>query len=125
MSKAVIFSIITVFALAAQAESAKSLLSENGVAEATCIPLSSIESKCFVISGNNKFDISKVESANLGKIGVRKRADYSKIISFPSKWLKASDAELMVEITTKAWCEGKQHTLVEPVYIKGGVYLQR
>lgn len=113
---------LLVMPLLADAESTE-LWSNNKEALAVCINNDS--NKCYVSIGNIKVDITKVEGANLGKLGIRSRNDYSKIINFPSKWLRASNNEYIVNITTQAWFESQRYTVTEPVYIKDGVYQQR
>ena len=51
--------------------------------------------------------------------------EYEKVISFPSKWVTASEPEYLVQITTQAWFKGQRYTVTEPVFIKNGIYLQR
>ena len=101
----------------------KVLWSKNKKALAVCI--NSDSSKCYVSIDSIKVDITKVEDANLGKLGLRPRNAYSKIINFPSKWLQASNNEYLVNITTHAWFNGQRYTVTEPVYIKDGIYHQR
>ena len=114
--------ILSLLPLFASAE-ALMLWSNNKEAQAVC--MNGDSNKCYVAIGKSKIDITKVEGANLGKLGIRPRNAYSKIINFPSKWLQASNNEYMVNITTQAWFEGQRYTITELVYIRGGVYYQR
>lgn len=105
------------------ADQETSLWSENKEAKAVCV--NSTKTSCFIFIGNHKVDISQVENINLGKLGIKARDTYSKVKSFPSKWLKSDDGEFIVVITTEAWLEGELYTVSEPVYVKGWVYLSR
>lgn len=107
------------------AETRESLWSNNKKAEAVCINRLEGGNHCFIIIGNKKVDITAVENTNLGKLSVKPRNAYSKIISFPSKWLKSTEEEYVVNITTQAWFKGQRYTATEPVYIKNGAYHQR
>lgn len=99
------------------------LWSNNKEALAVCV--NGTINKCDIVIGSTQVDVSKVEAANLGKLGLRPRKAYSKIINFPTKWLQAGNNEYLVNITTQAWFEGQRYTVTEPVYIKDGVYHQR
>jgi hypothetical protein len=114
--------ILSLLPLFASAETVE-LWSNNKKALAVCMNGGSNE--CYVAIGTTKIDITRVERANLGKLGIRPLKAYSKIVNFPSKWLQASNNEYMINITTQAWFEGQRYTVTEPVYIKGGVYHQR
>ncbi|SDB45040.1 hypothetical protein SAMN02927930_01744 [Pseudidiomarina indica] len=109
----------------AVAEEKVSLWSEGGGAEAVCINESKMISHCFIVVGDVRIDISEVEASNLGKLGLRPKEAYSKVINIPSKWLKVAKNEYMVEITTHAWFEGQRYTVKEPAYVKDGKYYQR
>lgn len=99
------------------------LWSKDKKARAVCE--NSTSNRCYIVVAMTEIDISSVEGANLGKLGIRSSNEYSKIINFPSKWLKASNDEYLVNITTQAWFEAQRYTVTEPVYIKDGVYLPR
>lgn len=107
------------------AEEKVSLWSEGGEAEAVCINESGIRNHCFIVVADVHIDVSQVEASNLGKLGLRPRDAYSKVLNIPSKWLKVAKNEYMVEITTHAWFEGQRYTVKEPVYVKDGKYHQR
>ena len=115
----IIFSIIPLFASTETME----LWSNNKEALAVCKNNGSNE--CYIAIGGINIDITKVEHTNLGKLSIRPQKAYSKVISFPSKWLQASNNEYIVNITTQAWFEGQRYTVTEPVYIKNGVYHPR
>ncbi len=99
------------------------LWSNNKKARAVC--KNNIMNKCFIEVGQTQIDISKVEFSNLGKLGIRSKKDYEKVINYPSKWLKANKNEYIVNITTQAWFKGQRYTVTEPVYIKDGIYRVR
>lgn len=80
---------------------------------------------CYVVINEKKVDVTQAEYANIGKLGIRKFEEYEKVISFPSKWVTASEPEYLVQITTQAWFTGQRYTVTEPVFIKNGIYLQR
>jgi len=80
---------------------------------------------CYVQIGETEVDVSRVENINIGKLGIRPKSDCERVISFPSKWIKVSNSEHVVHITTQAWIGGQRYTVSEPVYIKNGIYYQR
>ena len=125
MLRVITFIFVSILPFNSLAEKRESLWSENKDAEAVCINGHEDSNSCFVIIGRLTVDITSVENGNLGKLGLRPRSAYSRIISFPSKWLKASENEYMVNITTQAWFEGQRYTVSEPVYIRDGIYYRR
>jgi hypothetical protein len=125
MSRVTTFIVLIIFSVSCFAEEKMSLLSDGQEAEAVCIVDHESGNSCFIIIRETEVDVTSVESANLGKLSLRSRDAYSKIISFPSKWLKASEEEYVVKITTQAWFEGQRYSVAERVYVTGGVYQQR
>lgn len=125
MIRLIFIALILRFSALSFAENRESLWNGTKEVEAVCINSDDNKNKCFIQVGSDKFDVTSAENANLGKLGLATRDSYSKIISFPTKWLKSADGVYMVEITTQAWLHGQRFTVVEPALVKGGIYHQR
>jgi hypothetical protein len=62
-------------------------------------------------------DASQVETANFGVWG-RKRHEYDRYETIPIKWLSRDDELLQVSVQTRAWRNGQQYTVTEPLLIR-------
>lgn len=62
-------------------------------------------------------DVSPVERANLGKLGVPGTA-FDSVVTVPLRWLDRSDGLLQVEVRTRAWKSGQRFTVSEPLLIR-------
>ena len=82
------------------------------------------KSICYVICENHAVDVSVVENANLGKIGVAPRSEYDFVSTYPETWVESSTG-CKVEFITKASKKGEIFSISEPVYVNNGVYIQR
>lgn len=123
MLRIILLLLLSVISVCSYGDQGISLWSDNKEAKAVCI--NDTKTSCFIFIGSQKINISQVENINLGKLGAKARDAYSKVKSFPSKWLKSDDGEFMVIITTEAWSKGQLYTVSEPVHVKDGVYLTR
>jgi len=77
--------LLSLFSIVSIASDRKSLWGDGNEAEAVCVINEGSKNECFILAGSEKYDISQAENANLGKLGLRERSSYSKIISFPTK----------------------------------------
>ena len=125
MIRLIFIALLLPFSALSFSENRESLWDSTKEAEAVCINNANGKNECFIQVGSDKFDVTKAEGANLGKLRLAARDSYSKVISFPTKWLKSSSGVYMVEITTQAWLNGQRYTVAEPALVKGGVYRQR
>jgi hypothetical protein len=62
-------------------------------------------------------DVSRVERANLGKLGVPGTA-FDSVETAPLRWLDRSDGLLQVEVRTRARKSGQRFTVSEPLLIR-------
>jgi hypothetical protein len=63
-------------------------------------------------------DVSRVEGANLGKLGTAGRAGFERCETMPVKWLPRDDGLFQVVMRTRAWKAGQRHTASEPLVVK-------
>ncbi|WP_448549353.1 hypothetical protein [Thalassotalea fusca] len=84
-----------------------------------------IPNKCYVVDSVQVADVTALESANLGKLGLYSRQDYQKIISFPHKWLRTEKDFYLVSFKTQAWRNGQRYTVKEPALVENGKYQGR
>jgi len=80
------------------------------------------ESQCFIVAEETAINVSQVENANIGKLGITPKEKYEKVITFPTKWLQSNKNEYLVLFTTQAWLSGQRYTVKEPVFVKNGKY---
>lgn len=125
MIRLIFIALILPFSALSFAENRESLWNGTKEVEAVCINSDDNKNTCFIQVGSDRFDVTSAEHANLGKLGLATRDSYSRIISFPTKWLKSADGVFMVEITTQAWLNGQRYSVIEPALVKGGIYHQR
>lgn len=123
MKTATLFLVLFLFSAYAYSDGRKELWSEGKEAVAVCEM--GEPNSCYVVIGATKVDISQVENANIGKLGLRPKSAYDKVISFPSLWVKVRKPAYMVQVTTQAWFEGRRYTVSGPAYIKHGIYVPR
>ena len=122
--KALITALIIFCSLLCEAnEKENSIWSKQGNAVAFC--LYENESKCYVIADKNIINVSQVENANIGKLGILRKSAYEKVLTTPVEWLDSGNENLIVSFKTEAWLSGKKYTVTEPVLIKNGEYQQR
>ena len=70
-------------------------------------------------------DASRIESTNLGKLGVESAA-YERIETTPVRWLDRSDSLLQVVVKTHVWKQGQKFSVEEALLIrKDGTVLWR
>jgi hypothetical protein len=62
-------------------------------------------------------DVSRIESQNIGKLGVARSAEYDAVISDATEWVPRLDGLLQVEVRTQAWKEGKRQAALEKVVV--------
>jgi hypothetical protein len=63
-------------------------------------------------------DVSKVETCNMGKMGLLPRIAYERFETTPVEWLQRDDGLFQVRIRTRALRSGQQYTVYEPLIIK-------
>ncbi len=56
-------------------------------------------------------DVSGIEGANLGVIGITKRAEYDRVESAPIRWLPREDGLFQILVRTRAWKSGRRYTV--------------
>ncbi len=84
-----------------------------------------IPTKCYVVDSAQVVDVTALELANIGKLGLYSRQDYEKIISLPHKWLRTESDFYLVSFKTQAWRNGQRYTVKEPTLVKNGMYQGR
>jgi hypothetical protein len=62
-------------------------------------------------------DVSQVEAANLGKLGLKGRRVYERIETTPLEWLSREDGHLQITFRTRAWSGGQRYTVTEPLLL--------
>ncbi|HSM91417.1 MAG TPA: hypothetical protein VLT47_00945 [Anaeromyxobacteraceae bacterium] len=62
--------------------------------------------------GFTAVDVSDVEGGNLGKLG-RPRAAFERVETAPVKATRREDGRIEVEVRTRAWRQGRRHTVTE------------
>ncbi|WP_045859807.1 hypothetical protein [Teredinibacter purpureus] len=81
---------------------------------------------CFVIANNIPTNVSRIENANLGKLGLAGKEQYEKIETFPSEWVAEKQNGNLISFTTRAWRNGQRYTASGPVFVKNdGVYVHQ
>lgn len=81
---------------------------------------------CFIIANNIPTNVSRIENANLGKLGLPRKKRYEKIETFPSKWVEENQNGNLISFTTRAWINGQRYTVSGPVFVRNdGVYVQQ
>ncbi|MCP5467843.1 MAG: hypothetical protein H7A32_01065 [Deltaproteobacteria bacterium] len=63
-------------------------------------------------------NISRVEDANLGKLGIQNKSWYDRVETIPLKWEDRKDKLFQVTMQTSAWKNGKKYTVAELLLIK-------
>lgn len=76
--------------------------------------------RCFVVCNNKAVDVSAVERANLGKLGINNK--YEKVVTYPSQWEYNNKQDCMFWFKTDAFGDGRRYTVKEPVYVADGRY---
>ena len=94
----------------------------NGDNSALAICYIQNPNKCYILNKKTLVDVSQMENANLGKLGLRKRNEYEKILSIPEKWEESNNGVYLVWFKTQAWRNGQRYTVKEPVYVENGIY---
>ena len=56
-------------------------------------------------------DVSGIEGANLGVIGIAKYAAYDRVETTPIKWLPRDDGLFQILVRTRAWKSGQRYTV--------------
>ena len=84
------------------------------------------ESFCFVVVNNISTDVSIIENKNIGKLGVTPKAEYDKVVTFPSTWQRTgSDGDFII-FTTQAWLKGQRYTTKGMVFVNSdGKYIHQ
>lgn len=81
---------------------------------------------CTVLVKGISTDVSAIENKNIGKLGVTPKADYDKVITFPSKWLRTNEYGDLIQFTTKAWLKGQRYTIKGIVFVdSSGKYVHQ
>ena len=62
-------------------------------------------------------DVSRVEAANLGVLGISRKADYDRVETVPMEWIERDDGKVQVVLRTRAWKEGQRYTVSERLLI--------
>jgi hypothetical protein len=62
-------------------------------------------------------DVSPVEAANLGKLGLKGRRIYERVETTPLEWLPRKDGSFQIVFRTRAWSGGQRYTVTEPLII--------
>ena len=62
-------------------------------------------------------DVSGVEAANLGVLGVSRKTDYDRVETTPIEWLPRDDGRFQVVMRTRAWKAGQRYTVSEGLLI--------
>ena len=62
-------------------------------------------------------DISQIEDGNLGKLGMARRMEYSKIETIPTEWRNRDDSSYQVVLRTRVWKDGQRYTVYEELII--------
>jgi len=65
-------------------------------------------------------DVSGVEAASLGVLGISKKADYDRVETTPIEWLPRDDGRFQVVMRTRAWKAGQRYTVSERLLITSG-----
>jgi len=124
MKRIILFAYIILVSSSLYADTEKNVL-WNNEKSAIAFCVSEPESRCFIVVDESAIDVSQVENANIGKLGIAPKEKYERVITFPAKWLRSKTNEYMVSFTTKAWLSGQRHTVTEPVLVKNGKYTVR
>jgi hypothetical protein len=90
----------------------------NRTAVAISIPATSKSSILFVFLKSNSgqykaVDVSGVEAANLGVIGISRNTDYARVATTPVAWLHRDDGRFQVVMRTRAWKAGQRYSVSE------------
>ena len=84
------------------------------------------DSACFVVVNNYSTDVSVIESKNIGKLGNIPTKEYSKVVTFPSKWQRTSGDGDLIIFTTLAWLQGQKYTAKGMVFVdSNGKYVHQ
>jgi hypothetical protein len=62
-------------------------------------------------------DVSQVEAANLGKLGLKGRRVYERVETTPLEWISRKDGLFQMAFRTRAWSGGQRYTVTEPLII--------
>ncbi|TVZ39045.1 hypothetical protein P886_3432 [Alteromonadaceae bacterium 2753L.S.0a.02] len=73
---------------------------------------------CFIIANNIPTNVSHIETANLGKLGLAGKNQYEKIETFPSEWVAEKQNGNLISFTTRAWVNGQRYTVSGPVFVR-------
>ena len=65
-------------------------------------------------------DVSGVEAASLGVLGMSKKADYDRVETTPIEWLPRDDGRFQLVMRTRAWKAGQRYTVSERLLITSG-----
>ena len=100
-----LFVLLFVFSSSSADEAKEVVWSEDMKSLAFCV--AEVESRCYVVTDEVPVDVSYIENANVGKLGVKSKSEYERVVTHPVKWVKSGNEGVIFFFETDAWLSGQ------------------